>query len=158
MKNLVYVIFIVLSFGMVSCASMNNTNIDNSLLIIINENETNKRNDSFVYYRYRGDTFSIKINVMEKYQKINYFKPGFYTIKSMESVYIKTDSVARKFPFLINFNLKKDSVTIFPYKTVITLKNNKQYVDFVKLTTSDYTKCEEYINTQERYNGLAIIR
>lgn len=158
MRRIVFMIIVGIICILSSCASMDNTNYDNSLMILLNENETTSRSDAFVYYRFRGPNITLKINVMEKYQRFNYLKPSQYKITNFEAMYIKDGSIAQTYPILSEFELLKDSVYIFPYKTVTTMKGKTQLIGLVKLTESDYKKCEEYISSQERYNNLRIVR
>ena len=158
MKKIILLFILVVVFLLGSCASMDNTNYDNSLMILLNENETSSRNDAFVYYRFKGQNLTLKINVMEKYQKINYLKPQQYMITNFEAMYINDDSIAQTYPMPVKFELLSNTVFIFPYKTVTTMKNSKQWINLVKLTELDYKKCEEYILTKERYNNLQVVR
>ncbi len=147
---------VVICFGLISCATMGSANTDNSLLLLVNENETMERGNAFGYYQFKGENVTLKIDVMQKYQQINYYKPGVYAIKNFECIYIKDDSIANTSSCPIKFELQKDTVFVFPYKTVTTMTAKGQSIRLLPLTEADKKKCEDFIKTQKRYTGLAV--
>lgn len=156
MKRIIVLSLFVLLF--VSCVSTNNMNTENSLLLLYNENDTNERSNAFVYYQYRGNNFLVKINIMERFQQINHLKAGIYPITKFEAIYLQDDSIAQSYPTPFNIELKKDTVYIFPLKTITKMTPKGQSFDFKPLTDSDYQKCIAYIKSKERYNGLEIAK
>lgn len=151
----------VLSVLLGSCASMQTTNPDNSLLLVMVERVSVSKNDLFVYYRLKGEGLSLNIDPLIKFQQFNSLKPGSYLVDKVQSMYIKTGKPGNLNGTRLPFVLEPNTVTVFPFKVVMILNKEGSVIKsqgyrFERLTTRDETECEEYIASQERYAGLAV--
>lgn len=157
------ILLLALSLTAVSCASISYTNPDNSLLLVLTDRSSLQKSDLFVYYSIKGPDFSFKIDPMKKFQQINLMKPGEYQTTDVQSTYIRSGKKGNSFSHRSNFELVPNTVSIYPYKVTLELKPNSkggtsQHINLTRLTAAELEECEQYIASQPRYEGLAVLR
>jgi hypothetical protein len=150
---------VILLFSFSSCATLPKPPSENSTLLIIPIKSIKKTTND--YYRHymieltNTDT-TIKIEPKTGYLFIRNLKPGEYVATKLISLHRKHIR-RREFPLHIPFSLYPKTITIFPSRLEILLRNELgrsftlyQYWEFFELSTDEKQAIVEDIKTYQR--------